>query len=83
MIENYENIRRIKTILREFLNLGNGDLNEKTDLQLDSLRTVELIVQLEEEFNFEFDIGNLEFENFRTINAIIATTLKNLESTNG
>jgi acyl carrier protein len=71
-MENNVLIEQIKRVICELLNLGN-DCATDIDLQLDSLKTVELIVNIESEFGFEFDIANLNFENFRTVDNIITT----------
>jgi acyl carrier protein len=43
---------------------------------LDSLKTVQLIVTLEEEMDLEFDDENMLLENFETIEKIVKTVEK-------
>jgi acyl carrier protein len=68
---------RLKTILDEELNLpvNTENLNENTaldgdGLDLDSLGFVELIMQVEERFNFQFSETEINLENFKTIGSL-------------
>ena len=64
---------RVTNILTVDLQLDVPDA--ETDLIeegiLDSLVFVDLISRLEEEFNFEIDLGELEFEEFSSISRIV------------
>jgi len=40
----------------------------KNDLGFDSLRLTELLVELEDNFNIQFDESDIDFKNFQTVN---------------
>lgn len=63
---------KITKLLNEILknNITNDKEQDLTMVGLDSLNSVALILELEEEFNIEFDDEELLFENFSTINKI-------------
>lgn len=68
---------QLKTILDEELNLPvnteNFDENTALDaegLDLDSLGFVELIMQVEDRFNFQFTETEINLENFKTIGSL-------------
>jgi acyl carrier protein len=68
---------RLKTILDEELNLpvNTDNFNENTaldgdGLDLDSLGFVELIMQVEEKFEFQFSETEINLENFKTIGSL-------------
>jgi acyl carrier protein len=68
---------QLKTILDEELNLpvNTENLNENTaldgdGLDLDSLGFVELIMQVEERFDFLFSETEINLENFKTIGSL-------------
>jgi methoxymalonate biosynthesis acyl carrier protein len=52
---------RIKTFLSRFF--GNHELNEDEDMQL--------VLFIEQEFQVNIENEDLDFDNFRTINAIV------------
>lgn len=59
---------RIKNILQELL--GKEELSNNQDLAaigLDSISSIELIVELEEEFSVLFEDHELMLDNFKTI----------------
>lgn len=59
---------RIKNILQELL--GKEELSNNQDLTaigLDSISSIELIVELEEEFSVLFEDHELMLDNFKTI----------------
>ncbi|MEC2074262.1 acyl carrier protein [Alkalihalophilus marmarensis] len=62
---------RITNILKELLNKEEIDKSEDlTKIGLDSITSIELIVDLEEEFSIEFDDSELLLSNFETIDLI-------------
>lgn len=68
---------QLKTILDEELNLpvNTENFNESTaldgeGLDLDSLGFVELIMQIEDRFNFQFTENEINLENFKTIGSL-------------
>ncbi len=81
--EVYDKI--IKIIVDNYvIPIEGGAINAETDLVNDlafeSIRLLELVVYLEEEFDIEFDDENLVMENFQTIHLItqaVETLLKN------
>lgn len=52
------------------------DMTLKGDLGLDSLKMVELIVALEDEFNIEFDESDLDPKALETVGSIYALANK-------
>ncbi|MNW51526.1 acyl carrier protein [compost metagenome] len=62
----------INKIIHEILNYNLEILNDEdlVSIGLDSLKTINLIVQLEEIYGIEFDDEELIFENFSSINVI-------------
>lgn len=70
-------IEQIKTLMIQDLDLPlqteNLDENTALDgegLDLDSLGFVELIIQVEERFNFQFTETEINLENFKTIGSL-------------
>ncbi|MUG45286.1 acyl carrier protein [Paenibacillus woosongensis] len=53
------------------------DMNLMDDLGLDSIKILELVVYLEEEFNVEFSDEELVVDNLRTIE-VVSNTIKSL-----
>lgn len=51
----------------------NNKTNLTTDLGFDSLEIVELIVELENEFNIEFDDDDLDIENITVFHKLLET----------
>ncbi len=41
-------------------------------IDMDSLTMIQLVLNLESAFNFEFDLDELDFNNFKSFNKIIA-----------
>ena len=72
MRANGEVVERVQRLFREGLSIDVP--SQDTDLidagLLDSLALVELLHQLEEEFEFEIPLDRLEIENFRTAERI-------------
>lgn len=73
---------KIKDSIMEILeNHGYSNLEPDMTLNLDSLAIIEIIVDIENQFNFEFDIDELDFSNFKTINnicSLVESKVKNL-----
>lgn len=46
------------------------------DYNLDSMQLIELVLQLEDAFNIEFDILNLNYDNFENVDKIADMILK-------
>lgn len=45
---------------------------------IDSMSFIELIVALEEQYEFEFDDTELDFKNFENVNTIVSTVMTHL-----
>jgi len=61
---------KIITVIRDLCPIEDDiepDRNLKEDLGIDSLRLVELLVALEEEFAIEFELTDLNAENFNIV----------------
>ncbi|NOU63247.1 hypothetical protein GC096_04210 [Paenibacillus sp. LMG 31461] len=78
-------INEIKAVILQYvvaITKFQGDWNwDSDDLQtigLDSLKTISLIVEIEERFDIMFDDKELLFENFSSLNKITEITLKKL-----
>jgi acyl carrier protein len=81
---------QLKTILDEELNLpvNTDNFNENTaldgeGLDLDSLGFVELIMQVEDRFDFQFSETEINLENFKTLGSLstlIASKLAEAEA---
>ena len=56
----------------------NGD-STLEELGLDSIEFVELIVEIESEYGFEFDEEELNLEKYYCINDLIATIIRHIE----
>jgi acyl carrier protein len=64
---------RIKTFLSRFL--GNHELHEDEDIFatgfVNSMFAMQLVLFIEQEFQVTIENEDLDFDNFRTINAIV------------
>jgi acyl carrier protein len=64
---------RIKTFLSRFL--GNHELDEDEDIFatgfVNSMFAMQLVLFIEQEFQVTIENEDLDFDNFRTINAIV------------
>lgn len=73
----------MKEEIREFLmeHIKNYDLQDNDDIfelgLVNSLFTMQLVLFVEQEFDFEVDGEDLDIANFRTINAIVALVERN------
>ncbi|MFC5404216.1 acyl carrier protein [Cohnella soli] len=66
--------QKVRLTLDKVLNVATGDFPKKEELfawGLDSIKVVELIVELEETFGIIFYDDELLFENFSTIQLIV------------
>ena len=62
-----------KIILSILQSKGIGVESNSTPLNLDSLATIDLLLSIEDEFNIEFDIENLNLNNFECVKNIVDT----------
>ena len=64
---------RVDNIITEVSPIG-GELNEKSklkkDLGIDSLKLVEMLIALEEEFSIEFTLSDLDVNKFAVVNDV-------------
>ncbi|KST91465.1 hypothetical protein KF134_1239 [Lactococcus lactis subsp. lactis] len=70
-------IKNSQMSLKETDITSNGDLID--DLGLDSFSMVQLVVSLENEFNIEFELDELDFENFRKYKVLEERILNKIE----
>ncbi|GAX42275.1 putative D-alanyl carrier protein [Tolypothrix sp. NIES-4075] len=65
---------RIKTFLSQYF--GNHELQEDEDIFslgfINSMFAMQLVLFIEQEFQIVIDNEDLDFENFRTINAMVS-----------
>lgn len=77
---NYEHcILGIESVFRN-LNLIEYIKMPDAIITMDSLTMIELVVNLESQFNIEFDIDDLDLENFKTYNNIVNTIFRKLKT---
>lgn len=73
-VDDVESFRRFTDLLRSYLPLaGPGPLDMSaslTDLGLDSLNTVEILVRLEDEFDIRLPDEELTAETFETVGSL-------------
>jgi acyl carrier protein len=66
------NETKIKQIISQLIGLEIDDIHQNLILVgLDSMKTINLVVELEEEFDIVIDDNDLLFENFSTISRIL------------
>lgn len=66
------NETRIKEIISQLIGIEINDIHQNLILVgLDSMKTINLVVELEEEFDIVIDDNDLLFENFSTISRIV------------
>ncbi|PYE47271.1 acyl carrier protein [Paenibacillus barcinonensis] len=66
------NETRIKEIITQLIGIEINDIHQNLILVgLDSMKTINLVVELEEEFDIVIDDNDLLFENFSTISRIV------------
>ena len=71
---------KIISIIKEFCAL-NEDITIDTyisDLSLDSLSFISIIVEIENTFNIEFDIETLDIKTWNTVGDIIEYVMRNV-----
>lgn len=77
---------RLAEIIRKAVNLSDDvALDENTDLaqiDINSLNFLKIIVDIEDEFDIEFDDEELNFELFGTIHSIIEKIDEKIEENN-
>lgn len=77
---------RLAEIIRKAVNLSDDvALDENTDLDqidINSLNFLKIIVDIEDEFDIEFDDEELNFELFGTIHSIIEKIDEKIEKNN-
>ncbi|MFB0846535.1 phosphopantetheine-binding protein [Paenibacillus oleatilyticus] len=81
MTEIEEEVRRI-IIETANLNIPRHELNEENDLTqmgLDSITGIKIIVAIENQFDFEFDDSNLNVETFKNIKQLCTYVQNKLE----
>ena len=75
---------RVMTVVAKNALINVGNVTEESwigkDHGIDSIKLVELIVDLEEEFDIEVDTGSLSHQNFATIDLITGYVTSKLES---
>ncbi len=77
------NIEKVKYVIKEIMRkklLLNKDIQdsvELTEMGINSLQMVELIVELENKFEFEFDIEKLSYGILNTVDSIALYVLEN------
>lgn len=71
-------VEKLQEVLETVKEIATGE--DLAGLGLDSIRSVALIVELEEAFDIMFDDEELLFENFSTLNKISERVIGKLES---
>ena len=79
-VQNKSMVEQIIEILQDILETDAviGVEDDLSKFGLDSMRSVSLIVELENAFQVMFDDSELVFDNFSTINKIVALVQKKL-----
>ncbi|MNC19125.1 acyl carrier protein [compost metagenome] len=78
LVEGYVMSKTIRRMISEILKIDCqkvDSLSEESSLEelgLDSLKAMQLVVLLEDEYNIQFDEGDLKIMNFNTISQINA-----------
>lgn len=83
---NDELEKQIINILKTKLDINYEDLSKDTvlsDLNIESLLFIEIIVTLETEFKIELDDSNLDFASYETINDLISVVLIHKDQSGG
>jgi acyl carrier protein len=65
---------RIITMIKDACALAESNINEKTklsEISLDSLSFIQLIVNLEDEFDIQFEDEELNIYDFKTVNDLV------------
>lgn len=80
---DYNSIKeRVLEVVRRNSLFNADKVNEKSVLRadhgIDSIRLVEMVVDLEDEFNIEVDTTSLSYENFASIELIIKYVVNKL-----
>ena len=72
--------QKIKNIISRILpNVKSTEIDDYADifsLGLDSINVMTLITSLQETFNFQLEVHELNFENFQTVSTILAMVEK-------
>jgi len=75
---------RVMTVVAKNALINAGNVTAESwigkDHGIDSIKLVELIIDLEEEFDIEVDTGSLSHQNFATIDLITEYVTSKLES---
>lgn len=81
--QEYDAIKeRVIEVVRRNSMFNADKVDENSKLRenhgIDSIRLVEMVVDLEDEFNIEVDTTSLSYENFASIKLIVAYVMKKL-----
>lgn len=82
-----EILKRIIIVVKEFCAVNKDSISEATlisnDLGINSLKVIELMIGLEEEFDIVFNDGAIIMENFKSIGTISEIVSKKLTTYDG
>ena len=72
--------KKVYTIIGNLLSIDSHNINEDNFFQFcsDSITFVQLVVLCEEEFQFEFDIDKIQFENFGSLESFMTYIIHKL-----
>lgn len=63
-------IKKVVELSKSVEEIGNDD--DLTELGMNSITAIELVVEVEEKYNFEFNDEDLLVDNFKTINRLVS-----------
>jgi acyl carrier protein len=85
-VDRNEILERVINIVKRHAVFNQEKVMEESRIRrdhgIDSIKMVELVVDLEEEFNIEVDSASLSFENFANIGIITDFIIKKLTGSN-
>lgn len=81
-MEKEQMIERVQNTVRKVLNVNHelDDYQSLLEMGLDSLKTMQLIIEIEKGFHFTFEDEELLMSNFITVNRIVEIIEKKAQS---
>ena len=85
-IDRNDILERVMSIVKRHAVFNQDKVGEESRIRrdhgIDSIKMVELVVDLEEEFNIEVDSASLSFENFANIGIITDFIIRKMSGSN-